>query len=1325
VKLVACTSATLLALLSSVPLAAQVEVCGTVHAGGRPLPAVSLRLFPYPDPFQQAGLSRRGEAFPPAAVEVRSSAGGAFCLAAPEPGMWLVVASAPGFLAMELDLAPLAEPVDLPDLDLRRPGEMAVQITGPAGEPIAGAWVSAAGTERSPPRRRQPLRWRVADRLAFTGADGAARLPAAAGEPLRLEVAADGWVPATAAATGGSHLAIGLQQGVRRTVTLKEATGEAGRKVVAWIPGIGLPVAEADERGQMSFTLPTGKAATVRFLAADGSFLETVLRPAERSHPSLLALERPLSASGRVIALANRDPVAGALVWRRGDPGFCVRTEGAGGYLLGLLPWDEGPIAAAAPGFFPEDAPLLAEPSEATPGPTFALARQGALVGRVVSLEGQPLADVDLRARFERTFESLFAMRFRDSGGDARTARAGRFRIGNLYPGSVYELRFAKDGYATRRLRVTVPEPAADAEPLEVVLEPGKVATGTVLDSAERPIAGALVHLRPGPTGDPLERVKGVTDPDPTLVLSASTDAAGRFEIRGVAPGRFDLRAEAGGCAPALVRGITLPGENGSYELGTVVLEKEALVVGRVEDPDGAPLAGASVTVVPSDPVAALAQTLHAEEADPGVVSDSAGWFVLHGQHPGGLVKLRAEKPGYGKAEAAGVKTPNEEPVVLVLPPTATLAGRVVDADGAPLPDVSIAVAELTSTVLFGGALPTAGGRTFKTTSAQDGTFTVAGVAPGRAELHAVAPGWHETVLPLRVPQDEEPIAVVLQRAAAARGRVLDPEGRPVVGAEVRLAEDELRAGVVMRYSSPLATSDGDGSYRIADLPLGPLSLVATHEAYGRSVRDLDAQPGDNQVDFQFSGGRRLSGSVLDALGNPVAGAAVRLHSSSPGWALPQTSSDADGRFQFTGLAPGAYALNAQRQGVGRTPEPVPVAVVDNDLDGVTLQLAPTGTIRGQILGLGVDDLAEVELQAGYLVGVGEVTYDGSYRIPDLSPGTWHVVARLPRTGRQAEGEATLEKDVPEADLDLDFSGGLTLSGEVLLNGQSLSAAAVQAVGSTGSSASTETDPGGLFRLEGLARDVYLLTVTGRSGLEHSEQVELAADRELRVELESAALSGVVVDTETLQPLREVTVEISGADGQPSRETSTQGDGTFRFSGVAAGPWRLTARKEGYAPDERRVDLAPEDEAQSVEISLAPTSGQTLVVTFFNGEPVPAAWVAVLDGSGGAAAAGSYEAGEGGRIRLRELPGGTWTLLVAAPGAGTARVVVVAPSGPVPVALPQPGTVLARAPDLTGQAGGLLRLLAPSGEPLRLVEPGGVVFDRWPVHGGEAEVSGW
>src|SRR5437867_3501831 len=63
----------------------------------------------------------------------------------------------------------------------------------------------------------------------------------------------------------------------------------------------------------------------------------------------------------------------------------------------------------------------------------------------------------------------------------------------------------------------------------------------------------------------------------------------------------------------------------------------------------------------------------------------------------------------------------------------------------------------------------------------------------------------------------------------------------------------------------------------------------------------------------QSAGPATVGGSVADALGRPVAGAAIRLEGPD-GRAVAKATSDAAGRFAFPAVPPGPYAVSIDKE---------------------------------------------------------------------------------------------------------------------------------------------------------------------------------------------------------------------------------------------------------------------------------------------------------------------------------------------------------------------------------------------------------------------------
>jgi hypothetical protein len=165
-----------------------------------------------------------------------------------------------------------------------------------------------------------------------------------------------------------------------------------------------------------------------------------------------------------------------------------------------------------------------------------------------------------------------------------------------------------------------------------------------------------------------------------------------------------------------------------------------------------------------------------------------------------------------------------------------------------------------------------------------------------------------------------------------------------------------------------------------------------------------------------------ISGSVVDAVtSQPLKGANVWARSFQPGQGsrhFSSASTDADGHFALSGLAPGRYMVSASREDyVGRRSANGPSARLltvapDQHVDDLILQLTPGAIITGHV------NSAEGKPLSGASVEVVQYFYDGGlkqlhdvrpaslsgsegeYRITGLAPGRYYLRASAsPGTG--------------------------------------------------------------------------------------------------------------------------------------------------------------------------------------------------------------------------------------------------------------------------------------------------------------------------------------
>lgn len=177
---------------------------------------------------------------------------------------------------------------------------------------------------------------------------------------------------------------------------------------------------------------------------------------------------------------------------------------------------------------------------------------------------------------------------------------------------------------------------------------------------------------------------------------------------------------------------------------------------------------------------------------------------------------------------------------------------------------------------------------------------------------------------------------------------------------------------------------------------------------------------------------------------------------------------------------------------------------------------------------------------------------------------------------RQAHGLVRLAED-GEEELDLDFGGGLRLTGHLRMASQPLAGAEVMLLGLAGQGmAEASTGPDGNFEIPGLAAGAYRLRFEQpMSGLSYEQTLELTADRDLELDLASNRVSGQVLAADGSGPVAEARVTLEPLTGGPGATafTVTDSTGFFLLPLVPQGEYRLKVQKQGFSPLDRSLSV--------------------------------------------------------------------------------------------------------------------------------------------------------
>jgi protocatechuate 3,4-dioxygenase beta subunit len=466
--------------------------------------------------------------------------------------------------------------------------------------------------------------------------------------------------------------------------------------------------------------------------------------------------------------------------------------------------------------------------------------------------------------------------------------------------------------------------------------------------------------------GRPLRRAQVELWRDPPWNGAANhvlTDDAGRYEITGIAPGRYTIQVARTGYVttgygrktPSASR-VTFELKGGQLLSGAdVALLRGGVIAGTILDEAGEPMAGATVHVARVRYVEWQASAFSEEP----VVTDDLGRFRAFDLQPGrfymwatttsSVLPARENRLGYLTTYYPGTLLASEarplaldageqvQGITLAMHPgaTATVSGvlRAPDNDSVV---VSLAPYPRTRQLTSG---------TDMNQFVQPGPFAFQGVTPGEYRVTAMAMQTRNALafadLVLNA-GDSPRISLTVSTGTTLRGRVVfESEGAaaPTGGVAVKLTLVPLDRAPT--FGEPPAVA-ADGSFVWEGVHARRILLRAALDGWmlkrvalnGLDVTDDPIEiSGKTLDDVEIVLTRRLTevaGTVTDPRGAGVAGAAVVLFADDPGrWGpgsrfTSKATTDAQGRFSIRGLPPARYvavAVDSLEDGEDTNPE--------------------------------------------------------------------------------------------------------------------------------------------------------------------------------------------------------------------------------------------------------------------------------------------------------------------------------------------------------------------------------------------------------------------
>lgn len=749
----------------------------------------------------------------------------------------------------------------------------------------------------------------------------------------------------------------------------------AGFEEVTGIPGFGVSVGYAFTERDGSFTIRNLPLKSITLVAKDAAgntdTQQVALTGQDRERMGILlphAVQTYGAVAGKVLNEVGT-PIPDAEV-RVGYQ--AVKSAADGTFAFAKVSAGNQTLSALDPTSRNSGlTPVSVRANETAGNLNIIVARPGKISGRVFIQRG-----TDAPVPVENAFVSTGSI-------DARTDAQGAYTLNNVPANTAYILRFV---HPNGKLGVNQPAVIVPGEALVrnatftsaalrgTVFQPGGV-TPTL---AQLKISTVRPDLTP-------ERIGLLTQ----LESFTQSQVDGTYALQDANPGPYSVSA-SNVFFPVPVRVGGVLSANQTQQNDLVLADTLAgKIQGRVFQPQGTPCgAGVKVTL----------GSLTFPEAT--VLTDEAGHYEFAEVFPSGAYDLTAADPLTMRTSRlyVNVESNRDATFDITLLGSGALRLRVVDATGLPVASGDVRVEG------FGhpfakrySLIETNGSATLDYADLPEGLYGVSASRfglSGRGSIKVVKGATAE-------------ITVKLEPAGTVTGRVIRPERTSGAGlSDVSL----FIAGRQVGMFTSLDTEGEAGAFSFENVPVGTFELQAFDNRTGRrgSAAGVIGQPGEiATVNIQLTPIGNVRGQVT-ANGAPVSNALVSI---SDAYRTTSATTDREGRYRFTGIPAGPFALTVSNAPGGAMGQAAGQVVGDTEpLDDTVVDIAvqPTATFEGRVdksdgsgplAGARVTILAALAFAGGgpfYTTAVRDTTTDegGRYRL-DYVPIAENVNIRI------------------------------------------------------------------------------------------------------------------------------------------------------------------------------------------------------------------------------------------------------------------------------------------------------------------------------------------
>ena len=687
--------------------------------------------------------------------------------------------------------------------------------------------------------------------------------------------------------------------------------------------------------------------------------------------------------------------------------------SGWGGFAGGL---DQACIVATLAGYAPAKSAGFRPDPESDTEMNLKLAVPAAVTGRII--------DAETREGIAGAQGSLQdAEAWADGGTVPRTFTTderGYFSL-NSMPASTYMLSVTAKGYASYngwqgqgRINLTG---GGEKNIGDIALMRSATVRGRVIDADNgEPVSGASIEFTQGNQWG-WSPSSGVSGED------------GTFLVEDVEAGSYTVKVRAAGFALLELAGQTIEAGK-TLDLGDLKVDHGLTLTGMVTNADRQPVAGAYLRL--SEIPQGMTWGSWGQEIG-STTSNEDGSYSLSGASVGEW-RLTVTADGYASSEQKVKISGPGQSVNIQLEKGGTITGRVTDANGNPVKDVSVSCVNHNEqayslwksqpTTMFGMLF---GAAKNNANTAEDGTFRLENVAAGDYLL--VAGTANESLAfkdNIRVENDREVSAGDIKFGGKGAARItITEDGVPVPTMTVKVSENMGFGGM----SNFQGVTDGMGVAFIESIPAGTYYIrtdrdEGTFDTDMLSKRRIVIKVGETAevtVELRPKDGVYLHGK-LTMNGKATLADIILIGTGDRADVVKTTKPVEGGFYEFVGLKPGSYVLHARESDSKVTakasltltqPGDVPF---DRDFKGYVVSgvvnTPDNSAAQRTSVSLSINHLVNEKPEyAQWLRGRATPDADGKFRMEDVTPGTYVITASL-----DGVGQASTQVTIGEAD---------------------------------------------------------------------------------------------------------------------------------------------------------------------------------------------------------------------------------------------------------------------------------------------------------------------